>query len=91
MLDKDQADAASDALLSPAREAQEAVQKAVQERQEKRRRERALARHASIYGIACFIIGGLLGHIYFDSFIPAALGLMGLGVIIGRAIHRHVA
>jgi hypothetical protein len=91
VLNKDQADTAAEALLSPAREAQEAAHQSLLERLEKKRRKQAVLRRASIYGFAGFGLGAFIGHIYLGNFVPSALGLMGLGLIIGTSIHRRAA
>jgi hypothetical protein len=90
MLNKDQAEAAANALLTPGLVEQEAARRVFLERQERKRRSLAKWRRVAIYISLGVMVGGFVGGVvsysYHDHFLPGAYFGTGFGYIIGMSV-----
>jgi len=86
-MNKKQAEAVAEALLSPAREAQEAAQRSKQER----RLKLATQRRAASFGLAGAIVGGAIGYWLDGKIFPACLVGMAIGFVLGYFIARRAS
>ena len=87
MLDKKQSEAVAEALLLPARQAQEAAEILKEEQRRKLVAQRRFAR----FGFVGFVAGGAIGYFIFGNIWPTALAGLGVGLILGQFIHRRAA
>ena len=71
MVTKEQSDAVSEALLSPAREAHDAVKK----REDEQQRSLAIHRRSGAIGLIGFLLGGTAGYVF--NFPPIATAMVG--------------
>lgn len=85
MLDRTQVDAAADALLSPAREVQQALQ-----RQDTVRRQARVARQRIVLvGLVGMALGCVVGGVVFGNAMPAGIVGLGIGFLVGRIVTRR--
>ncbi|MBB5863532.1 hypothetical protein [Xanthomonas sp. 3058] len=82
MLRKDQAEAAAEALLSPARKVQETAQRGKEARLFKRNAQR----RAGVFGLIGLVLGAVVGFTFFGNVFPAGFLGLGAGFLVGRII-----
>jgi F0F1-type ATP synthase assembly protein I len=87
MLDKEQAEAVSEALLSPARAAQEAAQK----RKDEQRRKLVAQQRLALFVLAGLAIGGAVGYLFYGKLFPSGLVGIALGLAVGYVVRRRAA
>ena len=73
------------ALLAPDRRAQEDARL----RREEQRRDSDMHRRSGVFGLAGFVVGGAIGYLMFDNFVPASIVGFGLGFVLGRFLDRR--
>jgi hypothetical protein len=87
MLNKEQANAAADAILAPVRDAQVAARKI----SEKRRDKIASQQYIAGFGLAGFVICGIVGYVIFDDIVPSCIVGSSVGAILGRFTQHRAA
>jgi hypothetical protein len=84
---KEQSEAVSEALLSPAREAQGAVKK----REEEHQHSLAVHRRSGGIGLIGLLLGGVAGYVFHFPPITTALVGLGIGFLVGRVTYQRAA